>query len=156
MTLEKTLLQKLAEWRPDTSAAPLTVSGPDGWTVSLSAERNEEIAARVQEITLRRPEPVQDLRGWADRLCARATGLLEPLALLEIDAGQQTAQLRSQGPSERDGSVFYYEVLLAGKGEATVRRYQAKAGGGKKREQVGFALTHEALARFVGDLAAAV
>ena len=90
MTLAETLPQKLAEWRPDKSAAPLTVSGPDGWTVGLSAERNEEIAARVQEITLRRPEPMQNLRGWAERLCARATGLLEPLALLEIDAGQQT------------------------------------------------------------------
>jgi len=156
MTLERTLLQKLAEWRPDKSASPLTVTGPDGWTVGLTIDRNEEIAARVQEVALRRTEPVQDVRGWADRLCARATGLLEPLTLIEVDAGQGTAQLRSQGPTQRDEAVFYYEVLLSTKGEATVRRYQAKAGGGKKREQVGFALTHEVLARFVDDLIASV
>lgn len=150
MTLEKTLLQKLAEWRPTSAAAPLTVTTPDGGTVGLTLERNEEIAARVREITLRRPQPVQDLRAWADRLCQRTTGLLEELALIEIDPGQGTAQLRSQEPTRRDEANSYYEVLLNAKGEASVRRFQAQVG--TKREQVGFALTHEVLARFVNDL----
>jgi hypothetical protein len=48
--------------------------------------------------------------------------------------------------------LFYYEVLLKGIRAASVRRYQASRDGGH-RAQVPFVLTHEVLAKFVGDLA---
>jgi hypothetical protein len=46
-------------------------------------------------------------------------------------------------------------VLLYGTAAATVRRYQASHEAGARREQVAFALTHEALAKLAGDLTSA-
>ena len=100
-----------------------------------------------------RPEAVPgDRKTHAERLAARATGLMEPLRLIEVDADRETALLRSATPQRRGDDLFYYEVLLHGRG-ADVRRYQSSATGGT-REQIAFPLTHEALAKLAADLTA--
>src|SRR5262245_59473113 len=145
MTLDELLLQKLAEWRPDKGRQTLNL--PDeanSWKATLTADCSDQVGCRVWEMSLRRDKKFNDLRAWANRLAARATGLLEPLTLLELDAGQDTALLRSQTPARRGEALQYYEVLLHGRGEAQVRRYQATRAGTKRREQIAFALTHEA------------
>ena len=93
-----------------------------------------------------------DLKTRAERLAGRATGLMEPLRLIEVDAGRNVALLRSAAPQQRGDDLFYYEVLLQ-EGGAGVRRYQASTQGGA-RQQVAFPLTHEALAKLAADLTA--
>ncbi|MBI1913742.1 MAG: hypothetical protein HYS12_03150 [Planctomycetes bacterium] len=155
MTLDELLLQKLAEWRPDKGRQTLDVADAgSGWKAALATDCSDQVGCRVWELSLRHDKSSADLRAWADRVAARTTGLLESLKLLELDSAQDTALLRSQAPARRGEALYYYEVLLHGRGEARVRRYQATRNGTKGREQIPFALTHEALAKLVHDLTA--
>jgi hypothetical protein len=156
MTPNATLRQRLAEWRP-TSEDVLTVT--DGaWTAEVQAERCETLGCLVRELTLRHAPPEgatpPGLKEWAERVAARVTGLLEPLRLLEVDDVRRTAVLRSNEPARQDDELSYYELLLDGAGTANLRRYRASRQPGVRREAVGFALTHDALAKLAGDVAA--
>jgi hypothetical protein len=62
--------------------------------------------------------------------------------------------LRSDKPARRGDSHYYYELLLKGTREARLRRYQTTEAG-KSRTQVAFPITHEALARVVGEVTGA-
>jgi hypothetical protein len=160
MTLNETLLAKLAEWRP--GAGRKTLNVPDegaGWAVSLTADRADELGCLTWELTLRRGAPLpggdaQALRAWADRAAGRARGLLETLKVVEVDGERDEALLRSDTPSSKGEDRFYYEVRLKGAGVADVRRYRGSLAATGKREQIAFALTHEALARLAADLSA--
>jgi hypothetical protein len=158
MNLDETVLRKLADWQP-TRGVRQTLAVPDegsGWAVSLTIDRSDELSSALWEVRLQRivaaPSGVT-LEGWAKGVAKRVTGLLEALWVLEIDPQRNEALLRSNEPSRRSTELFYYEVLLKGTQAANVCRYQASPGGGR-REQVPFVLTHEALAKFVRDLAA--
>ena len=70
---------------------------------------------------------------------------------MEIDAPNNVALLRSGPPSEREGKIHYYEVVLKGTSSALVRRFEGTHASGK-RDQVPFVLTNEVLAKFVGDV----
>jgi hypothetical protein len=155
MTLNETLLEKLSKWKA--AARQSLHAAADGWNVAVAADRSDDLGCLVWEVTVGRADPPAEpvaVCDWAERLSRRATGLLENLKLLEIDDGRRQALLRSDEPSRRGDVVYYYEVLLNGDGSASARRYHAPRTGGR-REQVGFGLTHEALAKFVGDLTAA-
>jgi hypothetical protein len=158
MTLDDTLLQKLAEWRPSGEGRQ-TLNLPDqgsGWRIALTADRCDELGCLLWELQLTRTGPAADgatLRAWADRVAGCVTGLLEPLQVVEVDETRAEALVRSNEPRRRGESLAYYEIVLRGTREALVRRYQATALVGK-REQVSFALTHEVLAQFAADLTA--
>jgi hypothetical protein len=158
MILPDTFLEKLAEWRPTggRKALSLPIEG-SGWSVALTADRHDELGSLVWELELRRTAAdvagANALNSWAQRFAGRATGLLEPLKVVEVDAERSEALLRSDEPSRRSDTLFYYEILLKNNTAAAVRRYRAADGAGK-REQIAFALTHEALAKLVGDLIA--
>ena len=160
MTLDETLLPKLAEWRP---AGP----GPNhfssslaqpGWTLTLTAASAESLGCLVSELSVRhaeeRPADAAALTQWAVRCAQRVTGLLEPLKVVEVDATRGEAVLRSDKPAVRGEHLFYYELLLQGTQTAMLRRYRAAKGNGR-RETVSFALTHEAIAKLVADLTGA-
>lgn len=157
MTLDDMLLPKLAEWRPAAGRTKLTVSDERaGWAITLTADRCDELGCLLWELNLRRSReapPGATLQGWAEGAASSVTGLLEPLRVLEVDAARGEALLRSDEPTWRKEKLAYYEILLKGTQEAAVRRYQADEAGGK-REQVAFALTHEALAKLAADLTA--
>jgi len=157
MTLDEALRQKLSEWRPSGSGR-VTLVIPDegtGWSATLSADRADEFSCLTWELSLRRTAgAVPDLRGWADRVARRVTGLLEPLRVVEVDAARAEAQLRSDSPTQRSDHLFYSEVLLTGGGAACLRRYRTGRQPGARREQVAFPLTHEALAKVAADLVA--
>jgi len=126
-----------------------------GWSVTLTADRSDVLGCLVWELKLFRAT-VSDsdtvaLRAWADRLADRVTGLLEPLKVIEIDRERGEGFLRSESPRNRDGKLYYYEVFLKGTREAALRRYQALQNTIGKREQIAFAMTHEALAKIVSD-----
>jgi hypothetical protein len=155
MTLENTLLQKLAEWRFDNGRQTLTAADPEtGWTAAVVADCGDRVGCRVWELNLTRPETPSsaDLKARAERLAGQATGLMEPLRLIEVDAQGDTALLRSASPQKRGEDLYYYEVLLRS-ASAGVRRYQSSTKSGT-REQVAFPLTHEALAKLGADLTA--
>jgi hypothetical protein len=137
----------------------LTVPDDDaGWQVNLTADRAEQLGCLVWEMNLRRSQPTasdaQALRAWADRVARRVTGLLETLKVVEVDAAQHTAMLRSEAPAAKGDELHYYEVLLRGTVEATVRRYRGSRQPSTPRTQIGFALTHEAIVKLADDLTA--
>jgi hypothetical protein len=155
MNLDERLLEKLAEWRPDSGRQTLVVAEPTiNTTVTLTADRSDVVGAQLWEVTLDRPAALDaaGLKRWAEATAARVTGLLEPLRLLEIDAEGSTALLRSRAPTQRGDNRFYYEVLLHGKGRAQVARYQASAKSDGPRQQITYGLTHETLAKLVSDI----
>jgi hypothetical protein len=157
MTLDETVLRKLADWRPEPGSRQI-LAVPDegsGWAVSFEIDRHDELSSALWEVSLQRVTPARGgvtLQGWANGIASRVTGLLESLRVLEIDAQRNEALLRSTEPTRRSAELFYYEVLLKGIQAASVRRYQASPGRGH-REQVPFVLTHEALAKLIGDMA---
>lgn len=156
MTLSATLQQKLADWRPTHANETLTAT-EGGWTVTVQAERCETLGCLVRELTLRPTATEADdssLKAWAERIATRVTGLLEPLRLLEVDDHKRSAVLRSHEPARRDDELYYYELLLDGNtSTANLQRYRASRQPSVRREPTGFALTHEALAKVVGDIA---
>jgi hypothetical protein len=156
MSLDARLLEKLANWRPDSAQQTLDVADDaSGWSVAVSADCVEVVGCRLWQLTLRRTAeaPALDLQAHADHLCQRVTGLLEPLRVVEVDAERKVALLRSEQPGQLGDDRFYYEVLLEENGGSVVRRYQAPRANEPRRQQVAFTLTHEALAKLVRDLA---
>lgn len=157
MTLTEKLQQKLSEWTPQgTGRHALAVAAPEaGWSATVTADRADTLSCLVWELALTRTGPAPDgpaLGAWAGAVAKRATGLLEPLRLLEADDARGEALLRSDAPAKKGERVAYYEVRLFGTDRATVRRFAAdRTQSG--REQVAFALTHEVLAKLAGDIA---
>jgi hypothetical protein len=156
MTLENTLLEKLSEWHPPPGRQDLTVADPTaGWSVTLTADRSDVLGCLLWEITLRRAGPEDNLAGWANGVAQRVSGLMEPLKVVEVDVERREAQLRSEAPLQRADKRFYYELLLRGDASAVLRRFQG-ATTAAGREQLTFALTHEALTKLVGDISASL
>jgi hypothetical protein len=156
MTLGETLLQRLADWRPQGRQTLTAAPEGAGWTVAVTADRCDEVGCLLWELTVRRTpaKAGTSVQAWAERAADRVTGLLEPLKVYEVDPLRDEALLRSDGPAQRGETLFYYELLLKGPGEALLRRYRAAHNGQARREQVTFALTHESLAKLVNDLTA--
>jgi hypothetical protein len=155
MTLANMLQQKLSDWHPPGGREALAFTDEaSGWAVAIQADRNDVLGCLVWELELRRtrdPGPAASVRAWADRVAARVTGLLEPLKLIEVDTERDEAMLRSEAPSPKGDKLHYYELRLRGTRHAVARRFQTTRDA-EKREQVPFALTHEALAKLVADL----
>jgi hypothetical protein len=160
MTLANTLLQKLSEWRPKNAPETLTVADEAGvWSAAVSAAAVDVVGARLWQIAFRRSDTTLDaaaLKTWGEKIAARATGLLEPLRLLEVDEQNKIALLRSDKPGQRGDAVLYYEVRLTGDGAATVQRFQASHQPETKRQQIEFTLTHDAVAKLASDVTEAL
>ena len=125
MTLNEAILAKLADWRPNGRQSLLIPDSGTGWTVSVTADRSDELGCLLWETTTRRSAGPREepLRAWADRVAQRVTGLLEPLAVIEVDATRSEAVLRSETPARRGEDVQYYELLLRGGHAARLRQH---------------------------------
>jgi hypothetical protein len=158
MSLAETLLSKLADWQPaGESRHAVSIDVPDhGWTVGLTVDRADTVGCRLTKIDATRTHPIAEddaaLDAHARKAANRATGLLEPLRLVEIDRGRHVALLRSDSPSVKGEALQYYEVQFAGRNQVTVERFKANKVGPAGREAIPFALTHEAMAKLVDDL----
>ncbi len=157
MTLAETLLAKLSEWEP-TGPGRHSWShslGESGWVLNLTADRVDSLGCLLWEMVLNRnAEPISnaELRTKAENAATRATGLLEPLKLVELDEMRSEALLRSETPTKRGSALGYYEVLMGGGQKIAIRRYANNPEKSQRREQIAFALTHEAVAKLVDDL----
>ncbi len=155
MSLDGLLLEKIARWRPD-GRQTLDVSDPEsGWSVGVTADAVDVVGCRLWEVALRHSGsavPSGGLKTRAENVAGRVTGLLEPLRVVEVDEDRGEALLRSTTPDRRGDVLHYSEVLLQAGGAASVRRFEAPHGKERRRLQVAYSLTHEALAKIVADL----
>jgi hypothetical protein len=148
MTLENTLRQQLSDMPP--GGFHLTIND---WNVTLATDRHDSLSCALKELTLDKAAPIaEDLRPWAERIADRATGLLEPLRLIEVDTPIGKALLRSETPTLKDGKAYYYELLLTrgDRTSATLHRYVGQVG--EKRDAVPFVLTHDAIVKLATDI----
>ena len=153
MTLRESLLARLSEWLPAGAGRHSMTHTANGRTVALTADQADSLSCLVWELAVSPAEATTlPLREWAAAVATRATGLMEPLTIHEIDAGPGVAVLRSTAPSAKGSALAYYEVLLNTDGRAEVRRFHGSKGV-PGREQVAFALTHEVLAKLAEDVA---
>ena len=154
MTLADSLLESLEGWRPPEGRQTHSFAAND-WTVSVTADRSDSVGCLLSDLTVARstvdalPWPV---RSWAERVAGRVTCLMEPLKVIEVDDERREAILRSQAPAKKGAIAQYYEIQLNGNGVSNVRRFKADTTAGTKREQVPFALTHEAVAKLAEDI----
>jgi len=151
MIPEKTLRQQLSKKEP--GGFPVLLGD---WTVNLVADQCDSLSCALKELTLDRATPVrEELEGWATRIAATATGLMEPLRLIEVDRPLGKAVLRSAAPVHEDGKALYYELVLelTSRSRATLHRYAGQEAG--KREGVAFVLTHEGIVKLVQDIVGA-
>jgi len=151
MTLENTLRQQLSD--PETGSFHVAFGG---WTVTLVAEKRDALSCALKELTLNNHAPIAEaLPAWAARVARHASGLMEPLRVLEVDEPLGKAVLRSQAPTLQGGKAFYYELLLEGttRTSASLRRYAGA--NGEPREAVTFVLTNDAVVKLATDIVGA-
>jgi len=149
MTLENILRQQLNNPEPGGFHVQA-----DGWNITVAAEKKDSLSCALNALTLEKVSPLtEDVRAWATRIADRATGLMEPLRLIEADAKQGKAILRSDAPAHRDGKALYYELELrqTDRKSATLQRFAGQIG--EKREAVPFVLTHDAIVKLALDIA---
>lgn len=156
MRLAEMLQSKLSEWEPAGAGRHSWAQSlaDTGWSLHLTADRADTVGCLVWELTLVRADASavsnDALKASATGAAERVTGLMEPLRFLELDATRGEALLRSTSPTKRSDALAYYEVVMTAGNQIQVRRY--KAAPASHREQVAFALTHEAIAKLVDDL----
>lgn len=144
------ILQKLVESPPAAERHDLLIGGGP-WTVTVSADRRDDLSSRVWHIAFERKEPQRGgVADWAERIATRVSGLSESLKLVEVDDIADQALLRSDKPAAKSDNLAYYEVHLRGTRHASFRRVQASPA--KSREQVSFAVTNETLAKLIADI----
>jgi len=154
MTLENTLLERLSEWQPPPGRRELHVAS-GGWSANVTADRSDALGCLLWELKMQSDGTAEiDVPKWAAAAAERVTGLMQPLKVVEVDTFRNEAQLRSDAALDRGDKRLYHELLLSGIGHAVLRRFQT-INGTTGREQVAFAVTHEALARLVGDVTGA-
>ena len=90
MTLAENLLPRLGDWRPagDGRHSWSEALPAFRWTVRLTADKADSLSCLVWELALTRtgePPAGLTLRGWAEAVAARVTGLMEPLTVHEVD-----------------------------------------------------------------------
>jgi|SRR6516162_9302452 hypothetical protein len=157
MTLNETVRQKVAEWRPP-GEGRTSLAIPDegnGWSAAITADRWDDLSCLLWEVVVQShtKRAGMSLPSWAQQIAQRVSGLMETLKVVEIDAQRNEALIRSEDPHAKGDQVAFYEVLLHGTHKAIVRRFQAFRQLNQRRQQVVFALTHEALAKLIADLA---
>jgi len=135
---------------------PVTVEDPPNrLTLNLTALDSVGVAFDSLEFvtTDRQDWSSEALNAWGERLAARVTYLLEPLRVLEIDAGGGEVQIRSQSPTSRADQRGFYEVRLFRQGTLRMERYVFDDAT-RQRRRTPCQLTREVVERLADDIAA--
>jgi hypothetical protein len=150
------LTAKLADFPPGTTGLR-TIDLP-GWTLFLDIDLADTLGVRLHSLKMvpglgEKLFPPATIHQAAECLSRQATGLLEPLCLLEMDTTRPEALLRSTQPAQRaERERHYYEVRLSGDGCCNLHRYAGLRHEDHRRDAIAFTLTHDALAKFVTDV----
>jgi hypothetical protein len=129
--------------------------GPNRLTLNLTALDTVGLAFDTLEFvaTDRTLWSSDALRAWGERLAARVTYLLEPLKVIEIDAGGGEVQIRSQSPTARAHQRGFYEVRLYKQGSLRMERFVYNDAT-RERQRTSCQLTREVVERLADDIAA--
>lgn len=154
------LSQKIAAALDENTRAyhlPCTITiedGPNRLTLGLTALDSVGVAFDNMEFTAtdRTDWSSEALNAWGDRLAKRVTYLLEPLKVLEIDAGGGEVQVRSQAPTTRGEHRGFYEVRLFKQGVLRMDRF-AFHEVTRQRSKTSCQFTREVLERLADDIA---
>jgi hypothetical protein len=155
------LSQKIAAAIDENTRAyilPCTVTvedGPNRLTLDLTALDTVGAAFDTLEFvaTDRTDWSSDALKAWGERLSARVTYLLEPLKVIEIDAGGGEVQIRSQAPTARAQQRGFYEVRLYKQGSLRMERFVYNDAT-RERQRTACQLTREVVERLADDIAA--
>jgi hypothetical protein len=155
------LSQKIAAALDENTRAyvlPCVVTVEDGanrLTMNMTALDTVGVAFdRLEFVTTDRQDwSSEALNGWGQRLSGRVTYLLEPLKVLEIDAGGGEVQIRSQAPTTRADQRGFYEVRLYKQGLLRLERYVFDDVT-RQRQRTACQFTKEVLERLADDIAA--
>jgi len=156
MTIAETLQPKLAKWSPAEPGRTNFSQKLEGtnWALALTADRVDTLGCLIWEAMLIRSGgddiALPELKKRATQAADRATGLIEPLRVVEFDEVLGVAQIRSDSPTKRTSALAYYDVQY-GNRLIAIRRYEWSEEL-ESRVQIAFALTHEAIAKLVDDL----
>ncbi|MFO0891574.1 MAG: hypothetical protein U0790_20825 [Isosphaeraceae bacterium] len=137
---------------------PCTVSvedGPNRLTLDLTALDSVGVAFDALEFASndRTDWPSEALNAWGRKLADRVTYLLEPLKVLEVDAGGGEVQIRSGAPSPRADQRGFYEVRLRKSGVLRMERFVFDDAT-RQRRRTPCQLTREVLERLADDIVA--
>jgi hypothetical protein len=156
------LSQKIAAALDENTRAyvlPCTVTveeGPARLTMNITALDSVGIA--LDRLEFSRSDRTEwsspELNAWGERLAARITYLLEPLKVLEIDAGGGEVQIRSQAPTARAETRGYYEIRLFKNGTLRLERFVFDEAS-RQRKPTAAQFTREVLERLADDIASA-
>ena len=92
-------------------------------SVSVDVEQSERYAVGVRGISIKPEQPVEDVRGTAERIVEGAQELGEPLTVVEYDAGGGKAIVRSAQPDADADGVTYWEADVRAD-ETSLHRYR--------------------------------
>lgn len=98
------------------------------------------------------PVAAERLARLAENLPSQLTYLLEPLALIEREDGEQFLLMRSAPPRRQAGSIDYYEIRLVGGSRLSLERYGFDRDR-RIREGRAMVFTREVFDRLLEDLA---
>jgi len=137
---------------------PCTVAVEDGAsriTLEITALDSVGVAFDSLEYTATdRPEwSSEALNAWGRRLADRVTYLLEPLKVMEVDAGGGEGQVRSTSPTPPADQRGFYEVRLRKNGVLRMERYVFDEATRQRRRGT-CQLTREVLERLADDIVA--
>ncbi len=138
---------------------PAEGQGPS-MVLTLQDYDRYSVALRSLEVTLQTNGPgnVADyLRHCAEQVIQRLTYLEEPLVLLELDAGEGIAQLRSDSPHQDGDEIIFWEALVRVEPQPKVSlaRY-AWTPGRHQRESRVYPVTFDTVGRMATDLASSL
>ncbi len=159
MSLSKKIAAALDE-NTKAYVLPCTVAveeNPNRVTLHLTALDSVGVALTALEfVTTSRPEwSSESLNEWGNRLSSRINYLMEPLKVLEIDAGGGEVQIRSQSPTTRNDQRGYYEMRLFRQGLLRMERHVFDETT-RERRHTPCQLTRETLERLADDIAASL
>ena len=104
MTLAKTLLSELSDWKPSGAGRHvLNLPNADGWTTRIEADHSGVVGCLLREISMTRDDATDapaNVQAWATGVADRVSGLLEDLKVIEVDADRGEAVLRSDDPTK--------------------------------------------------------
>jgi hypothetical protein len=137
---------------------PCTVTvedGPNRLSLEITALDSVGVAFDTLEFTTtdRQDWSSEALNAWGRRLADRVTYLLEPLKVIEIDAGGGEVQVRSTSPSARADRRGFYEVRLRKQGVLRMERFLFDDAT-RRRDRGPCQLTREVLERLADDIVA--
>jgi hypothetical protein len=155
------LSQKIAAEVDDlvkTCAPPQSVTAEEGpHTIDLPIGRATAIGVECAGFEFRVANhdamSINDLKSWGNRIAAKVTYLMEPLALQEADTVAGEVLLRSASPTPKPDRRSYYEVRLKGSGAMRFDRI-AFDEATRQRGPTPCHFTNEVVERLVDDLVA--